>query len=592
MVTADWTLNAQPLPSIPISELNNEITTKTINDNPSLFQIITPINIDKFELLLETHPNQRFVKSVCKGLREGFWPWADTLLDGYPTTHDESQPTIKDEVQSEFLHSQIQVEQKKNRFSRSFGSVLLPGMYSMPIHAVPKPRSTDLRMVTDHSAGRYSLNSMIPHDDIAGYPLDNLKNLGEILLNLREKIGSQVPLILFKSDIAEAYRLLPVHKKWQLKQINTVDGLRYVDRCNAFGGRASGSIWIAFNSLVTWIARNIRGINNLMVYVDDSFKITTADSMEYYKPFQKSMPKDQIDLMNLWTDLNIPFKEKKQLFGSPLTIIGIDVDPNKMTFSLPDYARQDLLEHLDQFCMTSPSSKGTKFTLREWQRLAGWLNWSFNVFPLLKPALNNFYPKISGKDSPNSNIWVNNAVREDLQWASTHIRNSSGVFLLRAVHWDPDDADRIIYCDACLEGMGFWYPHEAVSNGFYSPVPLNIPEQFIFYYEALCVLSAIHHAATTSSTPIRIAIYTDNSNTVDIFNSLRALPAYNHILKSAVDVLIRTDHQIRVLYVPGMENDIADALSRQQFSYALETCPALTISIFEPPQLPLGAVKK
>ena len=66
----------------------------------------------------------------------------------------------------------------------------------------------------------------------------------------------------------------------------------------------------------------------------------------------------------------------------------------------------------------------------------------------------------------------------------------------------------------------------------------------------------------------------------------------NHILKSAVDVLIRTDHQIRVLYVPGMENDIADALSRQQFSYALETCPALTISIFEPPQLPLGAVKK
>jgi len=241
MVTADWTLNAIPLLSIPISEFNNEITTQTINDNPSLFQIITPINIDKFELLLKTHPSQRFVKSVCKGLREGFWPWADTLLDGYPTTHDESQPS-KDDVQSEFLRSQIQVEQNKDRFSHSFGSDLLPGMYSMPIHAVPKPRSTDLQMVTDHSAGRFSLNSMIPHDDIASYPLDNLRNLGEILLNLRDKIGSQVPLILFKSDVAEAYRLLPVHKKW----------------CNAFGGRASGSLWIAFNSLVTWIARNIR----------------------------------------------------------------------------------------------------------------------------------------------------------------------------------------------------------------------------------------------------------------------------------------------------------------------------------------------
>ena len=107
------------------------------------------------------------------------------MLDGYPTTHDESQPS-KDEIQSDFLLSQIQVEQDKDRFSHSFGSDLLPGMYSMPIHAVPKPRSTDRQMVTDHSAGQFSLNSMIPHEDIASYPLDNLRNLGEILLNLRD----------------------------------------------------------------------------------------------------------------------------------------------------------------------------------------------------------------------------------------------------------------------------------------------------------------------------------------------------------------------------------------------------------------------
>ena len=88
-----------------------------------------------------------------------------------------------------------------------------------------------------------------------------------------------------------------------------------------------------------------------------------------------------------------------------------------------------------------------------------------------------------------------------------------------------EDAERIIYCDVCLEGMGFWYPHKPVTNGFYSPVPLDVPEQFILYYEALCILSTLHHAANTSSKPICIAIFTDNSNTVDIFNSLRALPA-------------------------------------------------------------------
>ena len=60
------------------------------------------------------------------------------------------------------------------RFSKPFGEKLLPAMYCMPIFAVPKPHSTNLRMVTDQSAGKYSLNNMIPREDIIGYPLDNL----------------------------------------------------------------------------------------------------------------------------------------------------------------------------------------------------------------------------------------------------------------------------------------------------------------------------------------------------------------------------------------------------------------------------------
>ena len=514
------------------------------------------------------------------------------MLEGYPATHDESRPTAKGVKEVSFLRAQIQTEQDKGRFSPPFGPDLLPGMYSMPIHAVPKPGSSDLRMVTDHSYGPYSLNSMIQHSDISGYPLDNLKHLGEILLNIHHKTEQPSPLILFKSDVSEAYRLLPVHPKWQIKQINTLEGLRYVDRCNAFGGRASGSLWISFNSLVTWIARYVKGIDDLLVYVDDSFKVVRASSMSFHEPYGKFMPEEQIALLNLWTELGIPFKERKQVFGAPLTVIGIEVDPNNLTFTLPEKARTDLLTQVEDFCSLSHNSRGAKFTLREWQRLAGWLNWSFNVYPLLRPCLNNFYPKISGKDRPNAEIWVNNVVREDLRWASTHICNSSGVYLLRSVNWDEHDADRLIYCDACTTGMGFWYPDEPIPDAYYSPVPPNVPTDFIFYYEALCVLSALHHASHSLTMPSRIMIFTDNSNTVDIFNSLRAQPAYNPILKSAVDILLQSDHQLRVLHVPGEGNSVADAISRQQFNCALSLCPELHISLFQPPQLPLGAIKK
>jgi len=49
---------------------------------------------------------------------------------------------------------------------------------------------------------------------------------------------------------------MPMHPCWQIKQVNTIDGKHYVDRCNAFGGSGSGGIWITFNSLVAWIAKN------------------------------------------------------------------------------------------------------------------------------------------------------------------------------------------------------------------------------------------------------------------------------------------------------------------------------------------------
>ena len=177
---------------------------KTIADHPDLFQINTPVKVDVFESLLKHHPNPAFVQSVCSGLREGFWPWANTGKGVFHTMHDESRPTPTDEKQASFLRDQCLTECQKGRFSDSFGPKLLPGMYSMPVHAVPKPSSVDLRLVMDHSAGPFSLNSMIDHSWVTGFPLDNLRHLGEMLLDVRQSKGDQL-LTLWKSDISDAY---------------------------------------------------------------------------------------------------------------------------------------------------------------------------------------------------------------------------------------------------------------------------------------------------------------------------------------------------------------------------------------------------
>jgi hypothetical protein len=75
--TVRWTELAGPLPSPPPSEFNNVEALDTIQTHSHLFAITTPINVDVFKSLLSSHPNQPFVQSVCLGLRQGFWPFAN-----------------------------------------------------------------------------------------------------------------------------------------------------------------------------------------------------------------------------------------------------------------------------------------------------------------------------------------------------------------------------------------------------------------------------------------------------------------------------------------------------------------------------------
>ena len=48
-LSANWSETAKPLPPIPKSELANPIVTKTIKENPSLFDIVTPIYVNYFK---------------------------------------------------------------------------------------------------------------------------------------------------------------------------------------------------------------------------------------------------------------------------------------------------------------------------------------------------------------------------------------------------------------------------------------------------------------------------------------------------------------------------------------------------------------
>ena len=572
ITAADWTATARPLPRPPLSEFDNLLALNTIAERSDLFKIVSPVKVEELERLTMTHPNRPFVESIIEGVRNGFWPWASTNKEGYPLTHDESKPIWLSDEKEEFLLNQIKHEQELERMSEVFGGGLLPGMYCMPHYIVPKPHGGGWRLVNDLSAGSFSLNSMVDRQFITGFPLDNLSHLGEMLLR-KYKENPQVNLVVWKLDVAEAYRICPVHVLWQLKQVIKLGDEHIVDRVNVFGGSGSGPIFISLNSLVAWIARYQRDIEDL-VYVDDSFGVEEVGNITRYEPYGEEFPTQQTRLLQLWDELGIPHKHEKQMNGRQLTVLGIEVDVEHLTFTLPVEAKERLVKELCNW-----SVKGVRKKVKEWQQLAGWINWVLNVYPLLRPALNIIYAKIKGKDQ-EARVWANSTIREDLCWAKEKVEKLSGVRLLKSCMWEPEEATCVAKTDACPLGVAFWYPD--LGLGFSSSTPRGTVATQITFYEALAVLSVLDDARLRFPPESKILIYTDNFTSVAMFNSLKALLEYNCILKAAVDILLGMRFRLRVLHIAGEDNVVADALSRSEFMRALRERPGLSIRCFEP----------
>ncbi|KAF8992322.1 hypothetical protein BDQ17DRAFT_1254057, partial [Cyathus striatus] len=123
-----------------------------------------------------------------------------------------------------------------------------------------------------------------------------------------------------------------------------------------------------------------------------------ASNVCWYELYHILLPSKQVKLLYLWDELGIPHQHEKQLSGSSLTIIGFVVDANCLTISLDSEKWDELISFISWFC--SPAS--IKHPLKEFQCLAGWINWILNIFPLLCPRLFLIYQKTADKGEANS----------------------------------------------------------------------------------------------------------------------------------------------------------------------------------------------
>lgn len=451
----DSSLRALPLPRPP--DIGNDpCAAYALRQYPEMFKVICPVDVPALSYLLRDHPNQPFVASVMMGLTHGFWPFAALLSSetveypnhGVCSKHPDALSASRDE------------EVAAGRYSPPFHH-LLPGMKVSPLLVVAKPGSSKLWVCTDMSFGSPSLNDLVDKD-LAHVSYDSLASFGPYLFNVEPGKGHRV---LWKSDVARAYRNLPMAPQWQVRQIVRVQNAYHADRCSNFGSAASPKIWCAVFSLVLWVAINrlgVRRINNLM---DDTWGVAHSSSLVVYKGSQ--MPLDQALLLLLFDTINLPWEWKKQLHGRQLEIIGHHIDTTSLLFSLAPEKKSALGAALRAFT-SAPSHR-----LREWQRLLGWASWGLNAFPYGRFALQAAWEKLSDKSAKFAPIHVNREIQEDLRWLASSIEVSPGELFLEASIWPIRQADLILVTDACPTGLGVWLPNSR--EGFHHQMPAPPP---------------------------------------------------------------------------------------------------------------------
>ncbi|KAF6744978.1 hypothetical protein DFP72DRAFT_824882 [Ephemerocybe angulata] len=524
------TLSMMPLPSVPSSVLNNLAITTTILDHQSLFAHVTPLKPRAIDSLLTSHPNRSLVQSVIRVLQIGAWPFAsDTHV-----RHVRSVPRSWHYTDDDIVSASIVYRSKEvacGRYSKSFEQ-LRPGMVPLPYTTANTDRG--VTVVADHGIHNSDIDRT--HTGIAW---DDADSLHCVLRELHDTPRPVHPVILFKTKICDAFRLIPMHPCWQIKQVVVIAGQYHVDRCNSYGNRASGRLWGTVISLLLWAAHNVLGIADLFCSVDIVYSWEKSGNTSVYDGYGEpiTMPSKLANLLHLWDRVGIPHSMRDHSWGECLEVNGVTLDAIQQTSSISEKDARTLAQAIARF--VDPHISHRSFL--DFQRIAGWMAWALQVAPTLRPGLTSIIETMRGKASIFSPTAINRWVRYELQWFASHISYHNHLRLQKWTAPALSKSDVVdIYCESTVIGAAFWIP--SLLLGHRRRVQRKgLRASRKFYWDAFAVVSALKWVASNMSPRSMLCIHSTNPHIVASFNSMNAGSLYDVLMLSAADAIISAE---------------------------------------------------
>ena len=431
-----------------------------------------------------------------------------------------------------------------------FSAAPFDGARISPIDALPKKDSDDVRVILNLSYPPDSgaaVNDVVDKDCYLGEPTNLTYPSIDDLVSLILLLGPGCALM--KVDLKKYYRQIyldpgSIHLLgFQLKDNSQLKDKLFFDITLSMGLRIACYIAQRISSAILFLYNSLGflGLN----YLDD-----LAGTCGWSKAFEA--------FEQLYTLLNkLRIWESTHKRCSPdveMPFLGILANTISMTLSLTTSRLQEIKDEAQQWLCKEAASK------KDMQRLIGKLNFAAGTVR----AGRLFYSRIISfmTSLPRHGIRkLDSEVRRDIRWWAVFLDQFNGISMIPEAGWRTIDS--VISTDACATGIGGFA--ETEGEYFHAVVPSDIlddPSVHINELECLAVTLALRIWGERLQR-CNLLLHCDNQSTVDVINSGRAKNRFTQAcLREILFVASKYSFQIRVKFRPGVQNRLADCLSR------------------------------
>lgn len=511
-------------------------------------ELHSPFEINQWRLLLRNHPDRKWIHELLMDIEHG----VNIGFDQNDRTHYICDNHLSAKSNRESVAKELERELDLNRKVGPFLVPPFPAFVGSPMGAIRKKHSDPpkWRIIQDLSwpAGQ-SVNDGISKDsfscvyDTLDSAITKLKQMG---LNA----------LMSKLDLSDAFRHILVRKSdwellgttWPIEVNGQIVTGYFFDAFLPFGLRSSPALFLKFIKALKFVMQE-RHAETIWNYLDDFFTCGPCSP--------STICSKNLDIMlKACGDLGFKVNPAKTVKPTTvLTLLGIELDSARQEARIDESRLEDTMSMLAQWETRRSCKK------RQLQSLIGKLHFICKVCRPGRTFLRRMINLLSRAAHPTHHIRLTASFKKDVQWWMKFLPDWNGCSFFHDDQWILSTSLQL-FTDASRDAFGAYFMGDWLMGSFKChKIPLSRSIAFKELYAICAALSAWAYKLSSKN----ILFHCDNMSVVHILTT--GTSKCNHIM-SLVRYLfyVCATHNImlRVVHIAGVDNSIADSLSRLQ----------------------------